>query len=82
MRQSRPSSGDVTQTAPPPTAMPESPVLIGIPSATRFVAGSIRVTLLSVQLRNHTPSAPAASVLTCVWTGIFATIRALRGSMR
>jgi hypothetical protein len=63
--------------------MPDRPrALIEILSATRFVAGSIRVSLWSFELRNQTPSAPAASVVTCVRTGIFAMIRALRGSMR
>ena len=83
MRQSRPSCGEVTHAEPPPTAMPESHSLsIGIRSEIRFVSGSIRVTVRSLQLRNQTPSAPAASVLTRFGTAIFATIRPVAGSRR
>ena len=55
---------------------------IGIVWATRSVRGSIRITDSVCQLRNHTPSGPAAIVLGGTRASIVAMIRPVRGSMR
>ena len=63
IRQSTPSCGDVTQTAPPPTAMPvRSRCRSGCSCPTRFVRGSIRTTELRPSAKPDALGAPAAIV--------------------